>query len=353
VLAADSIRTRREGGLLIRAYVIDRLEGPDALHLSDVPEPVAAHERARGQRLLVGVHAAGLSPIDVLQSRGMYQYGTPVPYVSGSEIAGEVLEADEGSGFRPGDRVAGIVFWGALAERCVAAPDYTIRLPADVPYTSGAAVYLNYSTAWYAYHRSGVRPGQTVLVQGASGGVGSAALDLAEVFGARAIAIVSTEEKAEAARRAGAWQVVRADGPWKDEVLHLTDGRGVDVVLDPVGGDRFVDSLRSLRIGGTLVVIGFVGGAIPELRVNRLLLRNLTVTGISMDTMDREHPGTLRMVRDAVEELLAQGRIHPVIGATLPFDSSPAALQLVGRGTAPGKVVVDLDADAATAAIGP
>lgn len=324
----------------MHAYVISELNGPEALHTAEVPAPTGAHPRAHGQRLLVDVAAVGLSPIDALQARGAYQYGTPTPYVCGSEIAGVVAEADAESGFSVGQRVASIVFWGALAEQCTAPPEYTIALPDDVSFAQGAAVYLNYSTAWYAYHRAGVQPGQTVLIHGAAGGVGAAALDLAAVFGARAIAVVSTDAKATFALQAGADAVVRSTGAWRHEVMELTDGHGVDVVLDPVGGDRMTDSLRSLRIGGTLVVIGFVGGAIPEVRVNRLLLRNLTVTGISMDTMDTEHPGTLVMVRDAVQELLMQGRIHPHVGASFAFADAPEALATVERGQTLGKVVV-------------
>ncbi len=295
---------------------------------------------AWGRRVLVEVRAAGLSVIDALQASGAYQYGQPPPYVAGSEIAGVVIETDADSGFAPGDRVGSIVFWGGLAERAVVAPDYTVRLPDDVPFETGAAVYLNWSTAWFAYERARVEPGQTVLVQGAAGGVGTAALDLAGTFGVRAIAVVSSAEKERAARTAGAAETVRSDGPWLDEVRELTGGRGVDAVLDPVGGDRFTDSLRALRIGGVLVVIGFAGGAIPEVRVNRLLLRNLTVTGISMDTMDREHPGTLVRVRDAVEGLLAAGRIHPTIGAIYPWEEAGAALVASGEGHTAGKIVV-------------
>lgn len=326
----------------MRAIVVNRLDGPDAIDVGDVPEPAGSHERAGGLRVLVDVRAAGLSPIDVLQSRGAYQYGAPPPYTPGSEAAGVVLEADPASGFAPGDRVAGIVFWGALAERCLVAPEYTIRLPDSVSFAEGAAVYLNYSTAWYAYHRAAVQPGQTVLVHGAAGGVGAAALDLAAQFGARAIAVVSSDAKAAFAEEAGAWAVVRSDTAWLERVRELTDGRGVDAVLDPVGGDRFTDSLRALRIGGILVVIGFVGGGIPEVRVNRLLLRNLTITGISADTMDTEHPGTLVMVRDAVQRLLDTGMLHPHVGARLPFDRAADAVRLVERGTTIGKVVVDV-----------
>ena len=326
----------------MRAIVVERLAGPSAVRLQRVPEPAGAHERAGGKRLLIEVHATGLSHIDVLQSYGRYQYGVPTPYVSGSEVAGLVVASDPGTGFVVGDRVGGIVFWGGLAERALVAPDYTVRLPDSMSFTDGAAVYLNYSTAWYAYHRSSLRPGQTVLVHGAGGGVGTAALDLAATVGVRAIAVVSSDRKEEAARRAGAAEVVRSDGAWLDEVRRLTGGHGVDAVFDPVGGDRFTDSLRALRTGGILVVIGFAGGSIPVVAVNRLLLRNLTVTGISMDTMDAEHPGTLLMVRDAVQALLEAGRIHPYVGERFPLERSAEALRLIEDGGALGKVIVEI-----------
>jgi NADPH2:quinone reductase len=308
--------------------------------VQDVPEPEGAHERARGQRLLVEVRATGLSVIDVLQSRGAYQYGAPAPYVTGSEVAGVVLESDSGTGFAVGDRVGGIVFWGGLAERALLAPEYTVRLPESTSFEEGAAVYLNYSTAWYGYDRVRAAEGQTVLVHGAAGGVGTAALDLAAVFGVRTIALVSSEQKAEAAVRAGADDVVRSDGDWLAEVRRLTDGHGVDVVLDTVGGDRFTDTLRATRTGGIVVVIGFAGGSIPTVKVNRLLLRNLTLTGISMDTMDAEHPGTLLRVRDGVQRLLDEGRIHPLVGTSLPFERARDALESIESRTAIGKVVV-------------
>lgn len=324
------------------AVVVERLAGPGAARRRSFPVPQGAHPRADGQRVLVDVHAAGLSPIDALQSRGAYQYGTEPPYVAGSEVAGLVREADPESGLVPGDRVAGVVFWGGLAEQCLIAPRYAVRVPESMPFAEAAAVYLNYSTAWYALHRAGAAAGQTVLVHGAAGGVGAAVLDLAPHFGVKVVAVVSTAAKAEFARGAGAWAVVRSGDDWLAEVRALTDGHGVDVVLDPVGGDRFTDSLRALRVGGILVVIGFVGGSIPELRVNRLLLRNLTVTGISADTMDAEHPGTLARVTGAVQRLLDEGRLHPVIGARLPFDRGADALALVERGEVIGKIVVDL-----------
>ncbi|WP_028652706.1 NADPH:quinone oxidoreductase family protein [Nocardioides halotolerans] len=323
----------------MRAAVIQELKGPDAIQVLDVAEPLGAHPRAKGGRLLVEVHAAGLSFIDPLQTRGGYQNGVSVPYTVGSEVAGVVLEAPPASGFAPGDRVGGIIWQGGIAERALALPDYTVKLPDSMSYVEGAALYMNYATAWYAYRRAGVRPGETVLVQGAAGGVGTAALDLAASFGARAVALVSTDEKAEVARRCGADVVVRSDGPWLEEVREVTAG-GVQVVLDPVGGDRFTDSLRSLRIGGRLVVIGFTGGSIPEVKVNRLLHRNLTVTGITMDQMELEHPGTLAEVRAGVETLAHAGALHPYVGRTYPFEEASAAVRSLEERSAIGKVVV-------------
>jgi len=326
----------------VRAVVIENLVGPGAARLAEVDPPGHAHHRAAGRRVLIDVRAVGLSVIDVLQSYGRYQYGVPAPYVSGSEVAGVVVDADPESGYVVGDRVAGIVFWGGLAEQALIAPEYSIHLPDAIGYTEGAAIYLNYSTAWYAYFRSGVKPGGTVLVHGAAGGVGTAVLDLAAEFGISAIAVVSTDEKAQLALDRGATHVVRSDGAWLDEVKQLTGARGVDVVLDPVGGDRITDSLRALRVGGTLVVIGFAGGSIPAIPANRLLLRNLTVTGISMDTMDVEYPGTLVHVRDQVQRLVDAGRITPHIGARFPFERAVEALELIENRGALGKVVVEL-----------
>ncbi|SNT11365.1 NADPH:quinone oxidoreductase family protein [Rhodococcoides kyotonense] len=326
----------------MRAIVVDRLDGPQSVRVQDIPEPVGAHPRADGARLLIDVRAAGLSFIDALQTRGGYQNGVPVPFVCGSEFAGVVLESPTESRFAPGDRVGGIVWNGAVAERALALPEYTVLLPDTMSFTQGASLYMNYATSWYAYYRAQVRPGEIVLVHGAAGGVGTAALDLASSFGARVIAVVSSEEKADMARSAGAHEVVRSDSDWLDETRALTDGRGVHVVIDPVGGDRFTDSLRALRQGGRLVVVGFTGGFIPTVKVNRLLHRNLTVTGITMDNMETEYPGTLTMVRDAVEKLAHDGAIAPVVGRIFAFGDTADALDALESRSATGKIVVEI-----------
>jgi NADPH2:quinone reductase len=326
----------------MRAVVVRSLDGPDALELRDVEEPTGAHPAADGARLVIDVHAAGVAFPDLLQSRGEYQISTPPPFVTGGEAAGVVREAPEGCGFAVGDRVATMTIWGAMAERALAVPKYTVRIPDAMSYAEGAALWLNYSTAWFGIERAGVRPGETVLVQGAAGGVGTAALDLLRGLGARSIAVVSSDDKERVARSMGAEEVVRSGGPWLDEVRALTEGRGVDVVLDPVGGDRFTDSLRALDMAGRLIVIGFTGGSIPVVKVNRLLLRNLTVTGIGLDPMDRRYPGTVRRIGDKVAALAEQGRIKPLVGRRLPLTEGAEALRLLERREAVGKIVVEV-----------
>jgi NADPH:quinone reductase len=331
----------------MRALLLRELGGPDSAELADVPAPVGAHPMGVGGRLLVEVHAAGVSFPDLLRSRGEYQMRPELPFATGAEVAGVVVEADPETGFAPGDRVAGLTHWGGVAELALVMPQHALRLPDTMSFAQGAALYLNYCTAWYALHRVGAREGETVLVQGAAGGVGTAAIELLAARGARSIAVVSSDEKEAAVRALGAGEVVRSTGPWLDEVRELTGGRGVQAVVDPVGGDRFLDSLRSLAIGGRLAVVGFTGGGIPELKVNRLLLRNLTVVGVEMVAMDSEVPGTVRMVNDAVQALADAGRITTLIGARVPFERADEALRILERREAIGKVVVDVRPDGA------
>jgi NADPH2:quinone reductase len=231
-----------------------------------------------------------------------------------------------------------------MAERALAPPPFILRLPDHMSYAEGASLYINYTTAWFGYQRAGAQPGETALIQGAAGGVGTAAIDIANAFGVHTIALVSSDEKEEAVRSLGADHVVRTTGDWLSEVRERTDGRGVEIVLDMVGGDRFLDSVRALRTGGRLVVIGFAGGEIPTIKVNRLLLRNLTLTWISIDIFEQEHPGTMARVNAAVQELADAGQIKPLIGARVPFEDGAEALRIMERRAAIGKIVVDVRA---------
>jgi NADPH2:quinone reductase len=201
---------------------------------------------------------------------------------------------------------------------------------------------LNYHTAYFALKRRGrLREGETVLVHGAAGGVGTATLQVAKGLGARTIAVVSTDAKERVALEAGADDVVRSDGAWKDEARELSGG-GVDVVIDPVGGDRFTDSLRSLREGGRVVVVGFTGGSIPEVRVNRLLLANTEVVGAGWGAYVLAKPELGREIGAALDTLITQGFVAPVVGARFPLERAAEALALIDNRTATGKVVLEL-----------
>src|SRR6476660_8120666 len=262
------------GSRAMRAIQITNLDGPDdALALVDIPEPEPSHPMTPGSGVLVDVHAAGVSFPEVLQSRGEYQFKPDLPFTPGSEVGGVVRSAPEGSGLAAGDRVAAFCFLGGFAEVAVAPAHMVFKLGDGLDFAQGASLVLNYHTAYFALVMRGrLQAGERVLVHGAAGGVGTAALQVAKGLGAQTVAVVSSAEKADVAREAGADEVVRSDGPWKDEVKALG---GVDVVLDPVGGDRFTDSIRCLREQGRIVVVGFTAGSIPEVRVNRLLLNNI------------------------------------------------------------------------------
>ena len=328
----------------MRGLVVPEATGPGAVVLrEDLPEPEGAHPWADGERLLVDVRAAAVAFPDLLQSRGAYQHGTPAPYVTGGEYAGVVLEAPRSSRFRPGDRVTGLSVWGAAAERVLAIPRYTVRIPDAMSWADGAAYFLNYATAWFTLDRAGFRDGQSVLVHGAAGGVGSATLDLLRGRARPTIAVVSSEAKGEVARSCGADVVLLTGAEWARQAREAT-GNGVDVVVDTVGGDRFTDSLRSLDVGGRLMVVGFAEGSIPEVKVNRLLLRNLSVVGVALDPWERRFPGYAPDLVDGLEAAAADGRVQPFIGHRLSLDEATDALGILDRREAHGKVVIEVAA---------
>ena len=330
----------------MRALQITELTGPDtALKIVDVPEPGAEHPMTPGSGVLVDVHAAGVSFPEVLQTRGEYQIRPPLPFVPGSEVGGVVREVSGDSPLQPGDRVAAFCMLGGFAEVAVAPTFLTFKIPDALDFAQGAALILNYHTAYFALKLRGrLAEGETVLVHGAAGGVGTAAIQVAKGLGATAIAVVSTDEKAEIARQAGADHVVRSDGAWKDEAKELSGG-GVHLVLDPVGGDRFTDSLRSLREEGRLVVVGFTGGSIPEVKVNRLLLNNTEVIGAGWGAYVLAKPKVNLQIGAALDALIASGHVNPIVGQRFPLDAAADALKTIdGRG-ALGKVVLDVRED--------
>jgi NADPH2:quinone reductase len=318
----------------MRAIQIVELSGPDSLRLVDLPEP-------DGDGVVVEVKAAGVSFPEVLQTRGLYQLKPDLPFVPGSEVAGVVRSAPPDAAVREGDRVAAFCVLGGFAEVAVAPARYAFPLPDALDFAQGAGLILNYHTAYFALRRRGrLAEGETVLVHGAAGGVGTAALQVAKGLGARTIAVVSSDEKERIARDAGADEVLRSDSNWKDAANELSGG-GVDIVLDPVGGDRFTDSLRSLRRDGRAVVVGFTAGSIPEVRVNRLLLNNIDVVGAGWGAYVTQDPSVTGEIAGALEKLIESGHVAPIVGARFPLEQAADALKLIdGRG-ATGKVVLE------------
>jgi NADPH2:quinone reductase len=322
---------------------ITELTGPDsALSLVDLPEPEPSHMMTPGQGVVVDVKSIGVSFPEVLQTRGEYQVKPELPFVPGSEVGGVVRSAPPDADVAEGDRVAAFCMLGAFAEVAVAPAFMCFKLPDALDFGQGAALVLNYHTAYFSLKLRGrLAEGETVLVHGAAGGVGSASLQVAKGLGARTIAVVSGDEKERVAREAGADEVVRSDGPWKDQAKELSGG-GVDVVIDPVGGDRFTDSIRSLREGGRVVVVGFTAGSIPEVRVNRLLLNNVDVVGAGWGAYVMGKPDVTREIGVEIMRLVDEGFVRPVVGARFPLERAAEALKLIDERGATGKVVLDV-----------
>ncbi len=292
------------------------------------------------------MHAAGVSFPELLQTRGQYQMKPELPYVPGSEVAGIVRSAPAGAAAQPGDRVAAFCALGGFAETAVAPAFFTFPLSPDLDFAQGAGLILNYHTAYFALLMRGrLKEGEWVLVHGAAGGVGTASLQVAKGAGARTIAVVSSEEKKGVAEAAGADEVVLLGERWREEVTERTGG-GVDVVLDPVGGDRFTDSLRSLREDGRLLVVGFTGGAIPEVRVNRLLLKNISVVGAGLGRLRDGQARAQRQDRRGAQRDGGRGVRAADRRRALPVRARTDALKALDERRATGKVVLDVRAAA-------
>lgn len=323
----------------MRAAQVGKLDGPSAIEIVDLPEP-AVYPGG----VLIDVHAAGIAFPDVLMTRGLYQMKPGLPFVVGGEVAGVVREAPEGSSLRPGARVAALTMLGNGVAEVAVAPEHAVfELPDNVSLAAGAGILFNDLTVHFCLTKRGrLAEGETVLVHGAAGGIGTSTLRMAKALGAgRVIAVVSTESKAQVAKANGATDVVLTEG-WLAAVKELTGGRGVDIVLDPVGGDRFTDSIRSLAGGGRLLVVGFTAGEIPTVKVNRLLLKNVEVVGAAWGEWVMSHPTYLAEQWAEVAPLLASGAIPAPEPVLYPLERTSDAVAALDERTATGKVVVQL-----------
>ena len=290
----------------------------------------------------VRVRASSLNFPDLLMTRGLYQLKPPLPFTPGMDFAGDVVDAGSETGWRPGEAVVGSVRYGALAEQLSVEASLLRRKPDTLTYVEAAAVGTTYLTAYVALVRlAGLAAGQTVLVHGASGGVGSAAVDLGQALGGRVIAASGSAEKLariDAAYRPFA--TLDASLPFRDQVHALTDG-GADIVFDPVGGAIFEQSARCVAFGGKLLVVGFASGAIPSLAMNIPLIKGFSVIGVRAGEYGRRFLRHGAEDRDAIWSLAASGRLTPLIHAVLPLERWRDAFRLMDNRQLVGKVVVE------------
>jgi NADPH2:quinone reductase len=315
---------------------LTRLDGPDSVELVDLPPP-------SGQGMVViDVQAAGVSFPDLLQTRGQYQSQTQLPAVLGGELSGIVREAPAESGVAAGQPVIAFPLGGGWQDEAAVLPGLAFPLPADFDLTVAGGLLVNHFSVHFALvRRAQAQPGETLLIHGAAGGIGTAAVDLAKAMGLRVLAVVSDERKAGVARAAGADEVLPVEG-FLAAAREVTGGRGVDIVLDPVGGDRFTDSLRALAPQGRLLVLGFTGGEIPTVKVNRLLLNNTSVLGVGWGEFLRHEPGLVAQQWADLEPMLAAGTLHGSPTTAVPLEDASVALRQLEERRALGKVVLSM-----------
>jgi NADPH2:quinone reductase len=322
----------------MRAVVVDRWMEPAELAVREVPEP----ETGPGT-LGVEVHAAGCNFFDILMARGQYQVKPPFPFVPGAELAGVVRTVGpDVRGFAPGDRVLAAVPLGAFAERATVPARAAMRMPEGMSFEEGAAFPIVYPTSYAGLvFRAALRKGENLLVHAAAGGVGIAAVQIGKALGARVIATAGGPEKVEIARRAGADVAIDyASGDWVEAVKQATGGRGADVVYDSVGGDVTDGSLKCIAWNGRLLVIGFASGRIPEVKLNRVLLKNISLVGLHWGAHAMYEPARIGETFDALFGLLAEGKIRPLVYRTYGLDELPDALAALGSRRSWGKVIV-------------
>jgi NADPH2:quinone reductase len=322
----------------MKAMVARQWCEPSALEHLDVPDP----QPGPGQ-VLVETRAAGCNFPDILMIQGKYQVRPPHPFTPGHEIAGIVRATGSGvTSVRPGQRVIANLEWGGYAEQAVAAADRVHPIPDAMPFDQAAAFFVVYQTGYAALvRRAAIQPGEWLLVHGAAGGVGLAAVQLGKALGARVIATAGTPEKLEIARQSGADVLIdyRTED-WVERVKSVTGGEGADVIYDPVGGDVFDGSTKCIAFEGRLLTIGFAGGRIPTVAVNRLLLKNISVVGVHWGYYRRRGSPLVQEWMDALLKLYGEGRIRPVVYRTYPLREAALALEALASRESYGKVVL-------------
>ena len=321
----------------MKACVVQKLSGPGGMVYTDIDD--VADD---GGNVVIDVRAAGVCFPDLLLSKGEYQLKLPPPFVPGMEAAGVVRSAPAASGFKVGERVSAFGILGGYAEQVAVPAGNVMRSPAELDDAEAVSLLVNYNTMYFALaRRAAMRPGDTVLVLGAAGGVGTAAVQIAKAMGAsKVIAVVHRENAADYVSSLGADVVLPLADGWAQRVREYTHDRGVDIVVDPIGGPTFDDAIRVLAIDGKLLVIGFAAGGIPTVKVNRLLLRNVSVLGVAWGEYLNKVPGSASLFSWGLSQLVFLG-LKPPPPQRFPLSEGQAALQCLADGGVLGKLVLE------------
>ena len=331
----------------MRGLFLQEIGRPEDLSLSDISEP-----KPGPSDILVDVHAAAVNFPDILSIAGKYQLKPQLPFVPGREAAGVVCSVGESvSRFKTGDRVMVQVDYGAFAEKVLAKEHEAYFIPDGIAFDQAAAVGVAFQTAWFSLtDRARIKEGEAVLITGATGSVGIAATQLASTWNCRVLAGLTTPSKASAARKAGADLIIdlSTDNPREDireQVMRLTGGEGVDVVLDTIGGDVFSGAMRCLRFRGRMVVVGFTSGLIPEMKTNYLLLKNIEVSGVDRTQYRDVFPTWMDEAQAQIFDYIKQNRIKMPIQAEYPLEEFLRAFDVIRERKVEGKVVLRLKND--------
>ena len=322
----------------MRAVLCNAFEGIKALNLSETAEPQPAADE-----VLIDVHAASVSYMDYLMTCGGYQMRPPLPYVPGTDAAGIVVACgDRVTRFRPGDRVSCEGWFGGFAERMVAKESSTVLLPPNVDFTVGSAILQAYLTAWYALiARAQLKAGETVLVTGAAGGIGLACVEVARLLGSRVVAVVGSAAKVDIVRRYGAQGVIdHSCDDVRQRVKAFTEGQGVDVCVDSVGGGLFHELSRLMRWNGRLMPIGFTSGEIPSVAMNLPLLKNYSIVGVFIGPWKERFPDEAARAAETVMAWIGEGKLNPHIDRVLPLERAAEAMSAVADRSAQGRIVL-------------
>lgn len=324
----------------MRAYFVETFGDPSTMTLRIAPEPVP-----RAHEVLIAVEAAGCNFFDILIIQGKYQLKPPFPFGPGAEVAGVVKAVGQGvSSVAVGDRVLALLDYGGFATHVVARHDHVFRIPDEMPFDEAAALGIVYSTSYVGLiDRADLIAGETLLVHAAAGGVGLAAVEIGRALGARVIGTVGSMKKADVVKARGAEHVFSYDdADWYERVQQVTDGRGVDVIYDPVGGEVAQLSLKCIAFGGRHVVVGFASGNIPEFAGNRILLKNIAVTGLHWGAYWKHAPQVIGDSMTSLFALYTKGAIKPLVSATYPFAQAAQALDDLAARRTVGKVVIQV-----------